>query len=183
MILWFLRFFNTFRVMEGAFRALEAQQDSAAEAITEAARLRELAAEATQEIEDLTNQLRSTEADLFAARAGGDDLAKRVARLKVKLRASNTDRDQLWELVHTAQEGERYALHTQVNHAVQRSGGGIPYADASALPADRVIPLQKPGPIGRRGRILPSERMARQEKKNVEAWAEAMAASHMEPES
>ena len=80
--------------------------------------------------------------------------------------------------MHESLDGERYALHTQVNHATQRAGGGVPYPEASALPDERVAKLQKSGPIGRRGRMLPSQVAMRAERDNILRYAEAMSSNN-----
>jgi hypothetical protein len=126
------------------------------------------------ELEEVTTTLRSTESDLAAAREANESLTAENVRLQDRLDAAIEDKKELWDLVHTSLDGERFALHTQVNHAVQRAMGSPPYPDANILPTERLAKIQPGGPIGRRSRILPSEAMARQERENYRQWAEAM---------
>lgn len=100
--------------------------------------------------------------DLAECRAALADLSTEKLMLQDRLDAALADRDQLWSTMQQALTNERDALRMQVNHAVQKSGGGIPYPDSHSLPATSVRPVQQPGPVGRRGRILASEAGRRQ---------------------
>lgn len=100
--------------------------------------------------------------DLAECRAALAELSTEKLVLQDRLDAALADRDHLWNAMQEALTNERDALRMQVNHAVQKSGGGIPYPDSHSLPAASVRPVQEPGPIGRRGRILASEAGRRQ---------------------
>jgi hypothetical protein len=73
-----------------------------------------------------------------------------------ELSAARADKEKVWAMMQEALENERLAMRTQVNHAVQRTGGTPPYQNAHSLP-----PNQPQEPVGRHGRILPSEAIAR----------------------
>jgi hypothetical protein len=90
-----------------------------------------------------------------------DEIAIEKLRLQDRLDAALTDKEHLWNSMQDAIDNERAALRMQVNHAVQKAGGGIPYPDAHSLPSSAVRPLQAPGPVGRQGRILASEAITR----------------------
>jgi regulator of replication initiation timing len=138
----------------------------------------------TLDVEHLTNQLKSAEHDIASLQEANQELTTENLRLQDRLDAAIEDKQNLWSLVHESLDGERYALHTQVNHATQRAGGGIPYPEASTLPEDRVARLQKSGPVGRAGRMLPSQIALRAERDGLKNWARAMSESNvMQPET
>lgn len=110
----------------------------------------------------LFSVFRATEGDLVAAREALDELSTEKLLLQDRLDAALADKDKLWSTMQDALDNERAALRSQVNHAVQKTGGGIPYPDAHFLPAGSVREVQASGPIGRRGRLLPSEAAQRQ---------------------
>jgi len=90
------------------------------------------------------------------------------ARLEDRVEAASEDRNRLWAAMQGALDGERTALHTQINHLVQRSGGGIPYPEAHTLPAVAVPREQSTAPISRA--MMPGEAVARQTAKFVEEY-------------
>jgi len=98
---------------------------------------------------ELETENRSLRHDLATCRSSHEELV-------AELNAAVADKDKLWATMQEALANERNALRMQINHAVQRSGGTAPYPEAHSLPEPE---LQEP--IGRRGRILPSEIRAR----------------------
>lgn len=88
--------------------------------------------------------------------------------LQDRLDSSLQDRDQMWSLVRESLDGERTALRTQVNHAVARAGGGVPYPDAHQMPASAVPQKRDVGPVGRRSRLLFSEASAAHDRKFIQ---------------
>ncbi len=98
------------------------------------------------------------------------DLDSEKLRLQDRLDAAIADKENLWQMIRESLDGERYALHTMVNHAVQKSGAGIPFQDAHSLPLNTVAEPQESGPVGRRGRLLPSEMLARKNNAFIEEY-------------
>jgi hypothetical protein len=104
------------------------------------------------------------------ARALREDHARITAenlRLQDRLDAAREDRDRLWETMQESLRGERTAYQMHVNQSWQRQGGGVPYPDAPHLPVAS-IPKQGSEPVGRQGRILPSEAVARRTAEYIE---------------
>lgn len=97
------------------------------------------------------------EADLKACHSSLEDVGIEKLQLQDRLESALSDKEHLWAAMNEALGNERDALRMQVNHAVQKSGGGIPYPDSHSLPPSAARPLQAPGPVGRSGRRLPSE--------------------------
>lgn len=135
-MLFFLRLFSIFRDLE-ARAAMQSRTQ--------------------QEFDDLTAEKNSLETDLGNIREAYQELTTEKLLLQDRLDSAIQDKDKLWEEMSNALENERFALRMQINHAVQHAGGGVVYADAHALPAAVVRPIQKGGPVGRSGRLLPSE--------------------------
>lgn len=129
MIERFLRLFPQYRDLQN----LAAMQAESAE-------------ESASLIEDLKN--------LTAVR---DALIQEKVLLEDRLSAALAEKDRLWEAMQQAMGNERYALHTMVNHAVAKNGGGTPFQDAHTLPVAEVRKIQTPGPVGRTGRMLTSQ--------------------------
>lgn len=146
MILWFLRLFPQFRDLE----ALVNMQAAGAE---------ERHAEYDSLHEDIAN-LEGVKIQLIAEKALLED----------RLAGAIADKDRQWDAMQNAIDGERYALRTMVNHATQKAGGGTPYQDAHALPPSEVRKIQTSGPVGRRGRILPSELASKETNRFVGEW-------------
>lgn len=144
MVLWFLRLFPRFRDLE----SLAMMQAESAE-------------ESRSLIEDIANLERVRE-----------ELIREKVLLEDRLSGVLADKDRLWEAMQHAIEGERYALRTMVNHAVAKSGGGTPYQDAHTLPPAEIRKVQTPGPVGRRGRVLPSELAAKETENFLNSWLE-----------
>lgn len=99
------------------------------------------------------------EAQLEDLRRSHQDLMTEKLLLQDRLDGALADKEHLWSLTQEALNAERSAMRMQVNHAVQKAGGGIPFPDAHSLPPAQVR-VQEPGPVGRRGRMLPSETAA-----------------------
>ncbi len=108
-------------------------------------------------------------------RTAVNELTTEKLLLQDRLEAALEDKQHLWIGMESALQNEREALRTQVNHAVQRAGGGIPYPNAHSLPANVVREPQTPGPVGRRGRMLPSEIAQQQTQKFMEEFVESLA--------
>ncbi len=107
------------------------------------------------------------EADVASARQEIAELLAEKRILEDRLANALNDRDRVWEAMQEALANERYAMHTQINHLVQKSGGGIPYQDAHRLPENAVAKPQAPGPVGRAGRVLPSQAALQQSLDNM----------------
>ncbi len=118
--------------------------------------------------ETLIREKRTLQTDLTFSRAAFNEAQSDKLRLQDRLDAALADKDHLWNIMQDSLNNERNALRMQVNHAVQKAGGGIPYPDAHSLPAEAVRPLQTPGPVGRSGRQLPSEVLARHNNRAIE---------------
>ncbi len=112
-------------------------------------------------VQTQAHSLQDLDIELASCRASHADLLTEKFLLQDRLDAAVADKEKLWQMVRESLDGERYALHTMVNHAVQKSGAGIPFQDAHSLPPNTVAKPQEPGPVGRRGRLLPSEMLAR----------------------
>lgn len=96
--------------------------------------------------------------DLEAAQEANLHLQQENLRLQDRLDAGLEDRAKLWHLVEVAQHEERAAYQMHINAAWQRQSGTIPYPDAPHLPPHAVpTPVKGGEPVGRRGRMLPSE--------------------------
>lgn len=163
-MLRFLRLFGRFREMEalvamqarnieecdGTYKALLAEKDRLAAGL----------AELRSEIDEVCT--------------ANDQLATDKTLLGDRLESAIQDKDRLWETMNQALNGERYAYQTMVNHAVQKTGGGIPYVDAHSLPPSEIRQLQKPGPIGRSSRMLPSEGALRATNSFVREFVETL---------
>lgn len=159
MTLWLLRLFRQFRDLE----TLAVMQARAAERAEEeqrrlTGRIDSLEQSATVSREE-TDSLHEDITNLQQTR---DQLIAEKVLLEDRLTAALQEKDRLWESTNRALDGERYALHTMVNHATQKNGGGTPYPDAHTLPPSEVRQVQRPGPIGRSARMLPSEIAARE---------------------
>jgi hypothetical protein len=101
------------------------------------------------------------EADLLVCRQAIEDMTADNLRLQDRLDSALAEKEHLWTAMQEAMDNERHAMRMQINHAIQKAGGGIPYPDSHSLPVASILPLQESGPIGRSGRILPSEAVAR----------------------
>lgn len=117
---------------------------------------------------ELEVRLSSAESDVVLARAANEDLIQEKEVLEARLNAALADKEKLWDAMQDALNGERLSYQMQINHAVQKSGGGIPYPNAHSLPP-ATTRLQEPGAIGRRGRELPSEAAAKSNERFLEA--------------
>ncbi len=123
---------------------------------------------------DLLRQKRHLESELADLRESYHTLQMEKLMLQDRLEASLTDKDRLWGAMQDALDNERYSMRMQINHAVQKASGGIPFPDAHSLPASSVAKTQQPGPVGRRGRLLPSEAAAQQSTQFIREFVETM---------
>ncbi len=135
-MLWFLRWFPQFRDLE----SLAAMQ-----------------AETAERCSSFQERCSSLEHDVDSLREANQELTHEKILLQDRLDSAIQDKDRIWESMQTALQGERYALQTMVNHAVQKNGGGVPFGEAHVLPATEIRKPQAPGGIGRSARALPSE--------------------------
>ncbi len=117
---------------------------------------------------------RSLEHDVTSLQESNQDLIHEKSLLEDRLASAIQDKDRIWDSMQTALQGERYALQTMVNHAVQKNGGGVPFGEAHVLPAAEIRKPQTPGPIGRSARVLPSEMAARATSTFVRGWMETL---------
>lgn len=99
----------------------------------------------------------SLDVDLKACRESHEELSTEKLRLQDRVDVAEAEVERVWELFRESLGNERIALRTMVNHATQRSGGGVPFPEAHSLPPNATPRVQEPGPIGRRGRMLPSQ--------------------------
>jgi len=153
MVIWFLRLFPV-------FLRLAERVDMQA---------RELHAR-----EGVDSRATAMQSELAEVRESLHNLQMEKLMLQDRLDAALTDKDRLWNTMQDALDNERNSLRMQVNHAVQKSGGGIPYPDAHSLPAASVARPQQAGPVGRRGRLLPSEAAAQQSSQFIKDFVQAM---------
>jgi hypothetical protein len=165
LLLRFLRLFPHFRELEALAEMRLRQTDETEQMCVRAeARIGELAAENCGLVDDLT-----------ACRLSHAELTTEKLLLQDRLDSAIADKDHLWAMVKESMNGERYALKSQVNHAIQRSSGGIPYPEAHSMPENAVPQVQEPGPVGRRARELPSQAVARHDRQMIEEMVGRMA--------
>lgn len=109
------------------------------------------------QVEELRESSGSWELEATNLRSANTELITEKRVLESELDSAREDKERLWDLMKESLDAERMALRTQVNHATQKLGGGIPYPDAHAMPAAAVPQAQAGGAIGRRGRVLMSQ--------------------------
>lgn len=102
-----------------------------------------------------------------------DDASQENLRLLDRIEALSADRTRLWETMQTALDSERQSLRTQINHLVQRSGGGVPYPEAHTLPPHAVPREQDTSPIARP--MMPGEAVRAQTSKFVKNYLNKVA--------
>lgn len=190
MILWFLRRFSQFleleslSVMQAArieivdrdLVVMTADRDKwRHDCVEEGNRRSELRADHRDQVSKLENRVRTLETDLGFSRNACEEMSTEKLLLQDRLDSAIQDKEQLWGTMQEALSGERNALRMQINHAVQKAGGGIPYPDSHALPANAAYQPQKPGPIGRTARVLPSEMQSRANHNFMEEWVATVA--------
>lgn len=122
----------------------------------------------------LFSPFRELEADYDALTEEHSRLTQEKLLLQDRLDAAQLDRDRLWSMTSEALAGERSAYQAHINQAWQRVGGGIPYPDAPHLPASAVPKEQSTEPIGRRGRMLPSEAVQQRTSEYIESLARSV---------
>ena len=171
MILWFLSLFTAFRELDNcAARMAEEieRSDSAYKTLHD----EKCALE--DRVHTLLTEVEAERQDLKNLQGANQELITEKLLLQDRLESALSDKDKLWDTMTEAMNGERPALHTMVNHSVQKNGGGIPFPDAHALPPSEVRKVQESGPVGRRSRILPSELAERQSVKFIKDYVESM---------
>ena len=120
------------------------------------------------------SELISLRHDVSSLQEANQELIHEKSLLQDRLESAISDKDRLWDTMQTSLQAERYAYQTMVNHAVQKNGGGIPYADAHSLTPSEVRKLQTPGAVGRSGRRLPSEAAMRDTQEFVSTYMQTM---------
>lgn len=114
------------------------------------------------------SELEDTQKALELAISERDQLEVDMERLQVRLDAAEDERARLWQRLDVAVIEERRAYQSHVNIAWQKMGGGTPYPEAPALSPESTPKLQAAGPIGRRGRILPSQVVAAKRREMIQ---------------
>jgi hypothetical protein len=105
---------------------------------------------------------RALEQEAKALREDHARLTTDVLLLQDRLDAARDERCKLWEMTQECLRGERSAYQMHVNQSWQRQGAGVPYPDAPHLPPSAVPKQVSAGEAaGRKGRMLPSEAVAR----------------------
>lgn len=174
MILYFLRLFSTFKDLEALTRmqAEAAEKHSAVVAAITADRdrWRHDCIEEGNRRSELKATIRDIETDLTNCREALDAASNDRISLQDRLESALSDKDKLWGSMQDALNNERFALRSQINHANQKAGAGIPYPDAHSLPPAAVMKPQEGGPIGRKGRILPSEAIAKHDREFIKEF-------------
>lgn len=150
----FLRLFPQFRELE-TIATLAASQAEAMESELNVARAQRDKADALRS--EMIVEAESLRHDLHELRDSHEEIVREKLILEDRNQGLMDDRQRLWDVVETSLGSERSALRAQVNHAVQRAGGGIPYPDAHSLPKSVVPKAEPPGFAGRRGRMLGSQ--------------------------
>jgi hypothetical protein len=105
-----------------------------------------------------TQELEAENARLIEAVS---ELTQEKLRLQDRLDAALADRQRLWDLTSQSIDEMKLAYQSHINVQWQKQGGGTPYPDAPHLPAHMVPKEQSHEPVGRRGRMLPSEAVQR----------------------
>lgn len=158
--MWLLRLFPQYRELE----ALAEMQAARTEQYDQQ----------QNRVHELIVQNEALSEDVKQLQEANQQLSTDKLLLEDRLESITQDRAQLWETMQECLRGERYAYQTMVNHATQKTGAGTPYPDAHALPASEVRQIQKPGPIGRSSRSLPSEGAARANREFIRNYVETM---------
>jgi hypothetical protein len=99
------------------------------------------------------------------------ELTNEKLRLQDRLDTVIEDRKQLWDLMRKSIDEMKIAYQSHINMQWQKQGAGVPYPEAPHLPASAVPVEQSHEPIGRRGRMLPSEAQNRAAMEFVTNWA------------
>ncbi len=110
-------------------------------------------------VRELLVENRSLKYDLAACRASHEELVSEKLLLESRLDTALAEKDRLWAAMQEALASERTAYRMQVNEAWQRRGAGMPFPSAPHAPES--AETQEQVQIGRKGRILPSESIAR----------------------
>lgn len=114
------------------------------------------------------------EDELTRVREAYDGEVQAHLRTQDRLDAALKEVEHVWEIANKAIDGERQSYQGQINHLVQKSGGGVVYPEAHSLPENAVPRAQPGGPIGRAGRMLPSQMAAMAQRAAVERYVETL---------
>ncbi len=121
--------------------------------------------------------LRRLSAEVELLRSANQQLQQENLQMQDRLDAAMEDRKQLWTMTRESSAAKDYAYQTQINHLIQREGGGTPYPDAHSLP-ENVIPHDKDTtPIARR--MMPGEIARLRTEKFIRSYAEDLAKKQM----
>ena len=113
--------------------------------------------------------LRDMQDERLTLREANKELLAQNTRLEDRLEAAIEERGKLWRMVEIAQAGEREAYRMQINHAVQRAGGGVPFPEAHSLPPNSIPdPNKSHTPIARA--MLPGEAVRSQTSKFLQDY-------------
>jgi hypothetical protein len=99
------------------------------------------------------------------------ELTNEKLRLQDRLDAAVEDRKRLWDLMSQSIEEMKIAYQSHINVQWQKQGATPPYPEAPHLPAHLVPQEQGHEPVGRRGRVLPSEAVNRAAMDFITGWA------------
>lgn len=185
IILWFLSLFPQFRDLAAAAQAQARAAESYNAVIEQQAEKQKALASMHEQLEhehsELLVQKESLETDLAALNTdlenlqeAHDELATEKLLLQDRLESAIADKEKLWDMVEEALGSERNALRTMVNHAVQKASGGIPFPEAHHLPTEAAARPQKPGAIGRAGRMLQSQAVMQRNQAFVREYVESL---------
>ena len=110
--------------------------------------------------ERLFPSVRALESELAQVREALREMTQEKLLLQDRLQGARVEREKLWDMVHEALHRERTAYQMHINQSWQRMGAGIPYPEAPHIPPQAVPKPPGSEPVGRQGRILPSEAVA-----------------------
>ena len=168
MIRKFLRLFEDFRNIEASNQKHYEERSGLLKQVDN---LNVQLAQVGNEQSSLWKLTREAQAERDTAQEGYLREQQERIRTQDRLDSAIQDREQLWGLVKESLAGERFALQTQVNHANQKTGAGIVYPDAHSLPMHAVPKQQESGPVGRAGRMMPSQAAAQATTRALEEYA------------
>jgi hypothetical protein len=151
MVIWFLRLFSQFRDLQAKLLAWQKWKEST--------------------VKTLDEIIEKNERGISEVREAYNAEVQEHIRTRDRLDAALLDRQKLWEQMERALNGERAAYQMQINIRAQKAGEGLPFPEAYSLP-DESVPKPRPtGPMGRSGRILPSQRAAQAQREVLEVIA------------
>lgn len=185
LCLWFLNLFSQFRDLAAAAQAqacateaynalIESQADKQKALASMHEYLEHAHSELLVQKESLETDLTALNTDLENLQESHDELANEKLLLQDQLESAIADKEKLWAMVEEALGSERNALRTMVNHAVQKASGGIPFPEAHSLPPEAAARPNKPGAVGRAGRMLQSQAVMQRNQEFVREYVESL---------